>query len=117
MDYFYSIFSNYPTKIPCLASHGHGIGQSCHEVSQTKESGSRVSPIEQSRQHSRKRRTDEEEEAEDGQTPPFKVQRLRDEPGAVAPRLACPYFKRNPGKYQQRGSCIGPGWVTAHRVK
>lgn len=32
-------------------------------------------------------------------------------------RLACPYFKHNPPKYQQWRTCPGPGWETVHRVK
>jgi hypothetical protein len=32
-------------------------------------------------------------------------------------KFACPYFKRNPRKYQRFRSCPGPGWDTVHRVK
>ena len=32
-------------------------------------------------------------------------------------KLACPYFKRNPRKYQRFRSCPGPGWDTVHRLK
>lgn len=32
-------------------------------------------------------------------------------------KFACPYFKRNPRKHQQYGSCSGPGWDTVHRLK
>ncbi|KAI0206765.1 hypothetical protein F4808DRAFT_454683 [Astrocystis sublimbata] len=32
-------------------------------------------------------------------------------------RLACPYFKYNPTKYQQWPICPGPGWSDVHRVK
>lgn len=37
--------------------------------------------------------------------------------GTIPRRLACPYFKRNPQKYQQERSCSGPGWNTVHRIK
>lgn len=32
-------------------------------------------------------------------------------------RLACPFFKRNPQRYQEERSCVGPGWRTVHRLK
>jgi hypothetical protein len=32
-------------------------------------------------------------------------------------KFACPYFKRNPRKYQRVRSCPGPGWDTVHRLK
>lgn len=31
--------------------------------------------------------------------------------------LACPFFKRNPQRYQRERSCVGPGWETMHRLK
>jgi hypothetical protein len=33
------------------------------------------------------------------------------------PKFACPFFKKEPGKYQGRSGCPGPGWVTVHRLK
>lgn len=32
-------------------------------------------------------------------------------------RLACPFFKRNPHRYKEERSCVGPGWKTIHRLK
>lgn len=32
-------------------------------------------------------------------------------------RLACPFFKHNPQRYQEERSCVGPGWRTVHRLK
>jgi hypothetical protein len=32
-------------------------------------------------------------------------------------KLACPYYKRNPGLHRKYRSCAGPGWSTCHRVK
>lgn len=32
-------------------------------------------------------------------------------------RLACPFFKHNPRRYQEERSCVGPGWRTVHRLK
>ena len=31
--------------------------------------------------------------------------------------LACPFFQRNPEKFQKRRSCAGPGYMNTHRLK
>lgn len=31
--------------------------------------------------------------------------------------FACPFFKRDPGRYQSERACVGPGWPTIHRMK
>ncbi|POS80000.1 hypothetical protein DHEL01_v201606 [Diaporthe helianthi] len=36
---------------------------------------------------------------------------------AEVKRLACPFFKRNPHRYKDQGKCVGPGWLTVHRLK
>ena len=33
------------------------------------------------------------------------------------PRLACPFFKRDPQRYKTHRTCVGPGWQTVHRIK
>lgn len=35
----------------------------------------------------------------------------------LAPKFACPFFKRDPAKYQNFPGCPGPGWVSVHRLK
>lgn len=32
-------------------------------------------------------------------------------------RLACPFFKKNPHRYKDQSKCVGPGWLTVHRLK
>ncbi|OCK96479.1 uncharacterized protein K441DRAFT_455207, partial [Cenococcum geophilum 1.58] len=41
----------------------------------------------------------------------------RDAGLSTANKFACPYFKRNPRKYQRVRACPGPGWDTLHRLK
>jgi len=41
----------------------------------------------------------------------------RDAGLSTANKFACPYFKRNPRKYQRIRACPGPGWDTLHRLK
>jgi hypothetical protein len=43
--------------------------------------------------------------------------RIPAETGEERPRYACPYYKRDPGKYGKWRSCPGPGWDEVHRVK
>jgi hypothetical protein len=77
-----------------------------------------------------KRSADEEAQVErsaiqaeetDGDGRRKKSRRGGPEAGASNPgagkKFACPYFKRNPKKYQKWTSCPGPGWDEVHRVK
>ncbi|KAK1984977.1 hypothetical protein LZ30DRAFT_709833 [Colletotrichum cereale] len=120
MDYFYSIFSNCPTTRPCFTSYGSGVIEQPHKTSHlaTEISASGISPFEHSQKHSHKRRADEDDDdAGKDQRPPSKALKSNDHPDGGNPRFACPFFKKNPGKYQQRGACTGPGWATVHRIK
>lgn len=31
--------------------------------------------------------------------------------------FACPFFKRDPSRYQSERACVGPGWPSIHRMK
>ena len=35
----------------------------------------------------------------------------------VSRKFACPFYMRNPRKYWNIKSCLGPGWPSVHRVK
>lgn len=60
--------------------------------------------------------TDEREgsDNEDNEAP--KPKKAKSEETEVR-RLACPFFKRNPHKYKDQSKCVGPGWMTVHRLK
>lgn len=32
-------------------------------------------------------------------------------------RYACPYYQREPNRFRETRSCLGPGWTEVHRVK
>lgn len=51
---------------------------------------------------------------EDNEAP--KPKKVKSEETEVR-RLACPFFKRNPHRYKDQGKCVGPGWLTVHRLK
>jgi hypothetical protein len=59
------------------------------------------------------RTTDETDEEIRGQDEP-QVKKVKSSPDV---RLACPYYKRNPAKYSEIGSCCGPGWDNISRLK
>lgn len=42
---------------------------------------------------------------------------ISEQSDAEGKKLACPYFKHDPQKYQKVRSCPGPGWDTVHRLK
>lgn len=61
---------------------------------------------------------DEDDEERDNDERKYKKPRVKDrEAIESSERLACPYFKHNPGTYRHWRSCPGPGWGTVHRVK
>jgi hypothetical protein len=65
--------------------------------------------------HRSKRRRDHDED-EDGMN--SKRQLVGQDGADEAPQmLACPFFKRNPRKYNRWKFCPGPGWLTTHRMK
>jgi hypothetical protein len=59
---------------------------------------------------------DDEDERE-GKRPRASNSSQSDIPADSDAKLVCPFFRRNPGRYQQQRSCLGPGWGTVHRVK
>lgn len=68
--------------------------------------------------HKRKRSEDESENSDSDRTkrpnPKVGNNKGKEKEGL---RYACPYFKHNPVKYQQWGTCLGPGWEEVRRVK
>ncbi|KAK2009313.1 hypothetical protein LZ32DRAFT_426215 [Colletotrichum eremochloae] len=119
MDYFYSIISTCPTTRPCYTSHGSTAGEQRYETShprtRTRSSASGISRIAQGKKHARKENADDDDDSGERQRP-LKVSKANNHPDGVNLRLACPFFKKNPGNHQ-RGACTGPGWATVHRVK
>lgn len=60
--------------------------------------------------------TDENEESDNEENEAPKPKKAKSEEVEVK-RLACPFFKRNPHRYKDQSKCVGPGWVTVHRLK
>jgi hypothetical protein len=83
------------------------------------------SPHAKSAQPKRKRKSGDRDEGDyrDEEDEDVNRKRPRHQDGIVenslesAKRLACPYFKHKPSRYQSRRSCSGPGWRTVHRLK
>jgi len=70
----------------------------------------------------RQRQRDESDESQDekrgdgngGNRKTLKRAKTEPEPDK---RLACPFYKHNPVKYQNHRTCCGPGWKDTHRMK
>ncbi|KAH7131113.1 hypothetical protein EDB81DRAFT_807941 [Dactylonectria macrodidyma] len=60
---------------------------------------------------------DDDNDDKDGDRGNEQVVSKRRRSEANSKRLACPYLKYNPRKYESEKSCMGPGWATVHRVK
>ncbi|PSR88576.1 hypothetical protein BD289DRAFT_232132 [Coniella lustricola] len=58
---------------------------------------------------------DDEGDDNDGKRPQAKKSKI-EEIEQSNKRLACPFFKHNPQRYQEERSCVGPGWKTVHRL-
>jgi len=86
-------------------------------------SHSNTSPQRSSNAGSKKRTSDERGEDQDDENDNSNSRkRSKNSDGAAVldeekKKLACPYFKHNPRKYQGLRSCPGPGWDTVHRLK
>jgi hypothetical protein len=86
-------------------------------------SHSNTPPQRSSNVGSKKRTSDERgEDQEDENNNANSRKRSKNSDGAAVleeekKKLACPYFKHNPRKYQGLRSCPGPGWDTVHRIK
>jgi hypothetical protein len=59
----------------------------------------------------------DEDDEDFGRKRPRKQMFMAESAPESAKRLACPYFKRKPSRYQSRRTCSGPGWRTVHRLK
>jgi hypothetical protein len=59
---------------------------------------------------------DDAQDDKDDERPSKRRRKLKGD-GIEANRLACPFFKRNPQKYQSHKMCPGPGWDTVARLK
>jgi hypothetical protein len=59
----------------------------------------------------------DDEDERDGKRPRASDSSKSDNQADSDAKLVCPFFRRNPERYQQQRSCLGPGWGTVHRVK
>jgi hypothetical protein len=125
MNQFFFLF-NSRTAYNDRAPDSQQKSRASKATTETKSSvlgGSSASSIKQSdRKHSRpndpQEGLDTDEDEEDRRLPKRSKDRNGNGPASSKRRkLACPYFKRNPRKYQNCRSCVGPGWESTHRMK
>ncbi|KAK4208954.1 hypothetical protein QBC37DRAFT_451480 [Rhypophila decipiens] len=118
MDYFFSVFSS--TPIRRVQNHTDGSSSANARPSSTKSLGQDSSDSTRANLNKRRRISGDgngQDAEEDGPS-----KRKSKDGGSerlslpIKRRLACPYFKNCPRKFQDERSCCGPGWWTVHRV-
>ncbi|KAF2495305.1 hypothetical protein BU16DRAFT_386157 [Lophium mytilinum] len=116
MEYFYSTFDpsargfkSYtgPNSLGNSGASGIGNGANKHSSEAT---GSHRAVDNDSLSH----KGDAGDDSNDG---PPRGGKLRKNWSGSVKRLACPYFKHNPRRYQDITSCPGPGWSSVPRLK
>lgn len=119
MEYCYAILANNYTEVKGDAS------TSCapSSTSSSQRASGQVTTYSEQRSHakSKKRSSHNESDAsgdsdDDEGNGGLASKRVKMDEN-MGKRLACPFFKRNPQRYQEERSCVGPGWVTLHRLK
>jgi hypothetical protein len=122
MGYFFSLFSTC-CRSPRITTLGYSntdqerqnMGQS--SLSSEKNLSSRASQPSNKRKAEDKLEGDDTSEDGNGNGPPKKTKSDNPPESNISAKFACPYFKRNPRKYQSMRSCTGPGFDTVHRLK
>lgn len=123
MDYFFSIL---PSRTQACHRDGtdsqhqpsdRGSNASISDLDSTRASDSPNPGPTRGRQHS-KRPADRDNDGDDERENKRQLKQSPEGPdGIPMRRFACPYFKRNPRRYQEERSCTGPGWKSVHRMK
>ncbi|KAM7215159.1 hypothetical protein V8F06_009477 [Rhypophila decipiens] len=119
MDYFFSVFSSTPL---CRIQH-HPDGSSSSSARPASTTSLGQPTIDPTRTNTNKRRRiSEDGNGQDGDDDDLSKRKSQDRTSdqsnlLTKRRLACPYFKNNPRKFQEERSCCGPGWWAVHRVK
>lgn len=125
MDHFFKLLASNSRQHVGAGSPSKNTSQSSSTSSSPSEpngllcaSGTRAAPRRRNGTGKGKRAAkhdgDSDEEEDDGRRSKAKMAKTEE---FETRRLACPFFKRNPHRYKEERSCVGPGWMTVHRVK
>lgn len=119
MEYCYAILANKYTEFKgeASASGGPSSASSSHQDSARGSQDHRQSGHDKSKKrtsHNESEASGDSDDDEGNRGLASKRVKMEENMGK---RLACPFFKRNPQRYQEERSCVGPGWRTVHRLK
>ncbi|KAK8123958.1 hypothetical protein PG999_003876 [Apiospora kogelbergensis] len=126
MGYFFELFSSCrsPGPVATTATSGEGEGTTSSRSTGSSNNTQQSSPpsgtgLRKPDQRRRKRAfEDRNEDGDDGdEKKPAKRTRMTNDRDTLPRKLACPYFKKEPGHFQFGRACSGPGWDTVHRIK
>lgn len=116
MEYCYAILANNDTDTSTshaqASTSSSSQGGASQNIPTTGQSGNGRSNKRSSHRESDASGDSDDDEGDKGLGP----KRVKMEEN-MGKRLACPFFKRNPQRYQEERSCVGPGWRTVHRLK
>ncbi|KAK9772966.1 hypothetical protein SCAR479_10296 [Seiridium cardinale] len=101
-------------------THASGAGSSSQPAASTRSSSSASSTPQKLAGQKRSLRRDSFDGSDPGRDGNGEDKRgnKRSRTGALPPpKLACPFFKREPGKYKDRQACTGPGYSSISRLK
>jgi hypothetical protein len=121
MEYFSTLFPTCCRSTPGIKG-ASGLASSQEHTNETEQSNSQSgSPSQSAPRGTNRNREDKQSDDtadENGDGEPLRKRSKKANANNInMPKLACPYFKRDPRKYQISRSCPGPGWETMHRLK
>ncbi|KPM40616.1 hypothetical protein AK830_g5932 [Neonectria ditissima] len=107
-------------KLETLEDGGDGGNPRSPPSSSGFRSGKRTSQAAgQKRQHRRDDGGDDENDGDDddGSRKNKNTKKAKTMNDDTRLRFACPYYKRDPQRFKDHRTCLGPGWTDVHRVK
>lgn len=121
MEYCYAILANNDTEVKGDASTSYAQSSTCSPSQgsagqNTETPGQYSSHGRSNKKRSSHKESDASGDSEDDGDKGLGSKRVKTEEN-MGKRLACPFFKRNPQRYLEERSCVGPGWRTVHRLK
>ncbi|KAI0456678.1 transcription regulator HTH, apses-type DNA-binding domain-containing protein [Xylaria acuta] len=118
MNYFFRIFRSCRSSLTPSRVKTHGTGIDRTTTGMNIDSASTLTSRSSQTLKKRERTEDKGDEDEDYVASDGRGKRPRmGDPLPRPKRLACPYFKKDPVRFQTKQSCCGPSWETVHRLQ
>jgi hypothetical protein len=116
MLHFYELFAG-TTFAQCTSNNSSSPTISSKQSAQTSGKAARSTGRKRKSKESSEGDEREDEDKDKSSKRPRGLGDADREENSLARRLACPYYKKNRGRFQPSRACAGPGWLTVHRLK